>query len=70
MDPWGALVDLGWTALLYIVPTVIAWRRHHHQRYAIAACNILLGWTILGWIVALCLALSAVKPQPATPHTS
>lgn len=68
MNMYDVLIDLGWAALLYIVPTVIAWRRQHRQRYAIAACNIFLGWTILGWIVALCLALTAVRPAPAT-HT-
>jgi Superinfection immunity protein len=67
MDPWGMLIDLGWTALLYMVPTAIAWRRHHHQRYAIAAGNFFLGWTILGWIVALCWALTQVRPAPVVP---
>jgi Superinfection immunity protein len=66
MDPWNALIDLGWLLLLYMVPTMIALRRRHHQRYAIAACNVLLGWTILGWVVALCLALTQVRPAPAT----
>jgi uncharacterized membrane protein YqaE (UPF0057 family) len=35
---------------LYFIPGLIAQGRH--QRNANAATNLLLGWTVLGWIIA------------------
>ncbi len=43
----------------YTLPTLVALRRHHHQRMAIAALNFLLGWTLLGWVGALVWSLTA-----------
>jgi hypothetical protein len=40
---------------IYLVPTWVAWRRHH-QLGMVAVLNILLGWTIIGWAVALAIA--------------
>jgi hypothetical protein len=37
----------------YLLPSVIAYRRWHKNFKAIFALNILLGWTLLGWIVCL-----------------
>jgi ABC-type uncharacterized transport system permease subunit len=37
---------------LYCVPTLIAFQRHHRQRVAIRILNLLLGWTVLGWVAA------------------
>ena len=39
--------------LLYILPTAIAAGREHNNRLAIFMLNVLLGWSLLGWIVAL-----------------
>lgn len=44
---------------IYIAPSIIAYNRKHHQNMAITALNILLGWSIIGWIVALIWSLSA-----------
>jgi phosphotransferase system glucose/maltose/N-acetylglucosamine-specific IIC component len=40
-------------ALPYLFPALVAWTRRHHQRQAITALNLLLGWTFVGWVVAL-----------------
>ena len=37
----------------YLIPTIIAWIRDHDQKVAITALNILLGWSVLGWVGAL-----------------
>jgi hypothetical protein len=42
---------------IYMIPTVVARNRKHPQVMAICALNILLGWTFLGWVVALVWAL-------------
>lgn len=48
---------------LYFVPMFVAWLRHHHQFGPIAIVNVLLGWTFIGWVVALAMACSAVRPR-------
>lgn len=47
---------LPWT--LYFLPTVVARERGHHRRAAISAVNPYLGWTGIGWLVALWWALA------------
>jgi uncharacterized membrane protein len=36
--------------LLYMLPTLIAFGREHPRRQDVAVVNILLGWTLIGWI--------------------
>jgi T4 superinfection immunity protein len=43
--------------VLYFLPTIIARSANHRQLTAIFALNLLLGWTILGWVAALVWAL-------------
>jgi hypothetical protein len=40
---------------LYLLPSVLGW--HKKNRAAIIALNLLLGWTLLGWVGALVWAL-------------
>lgn len=46
---------------VYMLPWFIAAFRDHHQHVAIAALTILLGWTFLGWAVALIWSLTQVQ---------
>lgn len=41
------------TALIYFVPTIIALVKHHTYKLYIIVINIILGWTLLAWIVCL-----------------
>ena len=43
------------------LPLVIAFRRRHPQRFAIAALNLLLGFTGIGWCLAFVWALTAIR---------
>jgi hypothetical protein len=43
--------------VLFLLPTIIAVARHHRNRLAIFLINLLLGWTGVGWLVALVWAL-------------
>lgn len=45
-------------ALIYIAPIIVARVREHPQYGAIAALNILLGWTFVGWVLSLVWALT------------
>jgi uncharacterized membrane protein YhaH (DUF805 family) len=49
--------------VLYFIPTIVALARKHHNRLAIGALNLLLGWTVVGWVVALVWALTVVQRQ-------
>lgn len=44
---------LGFILLMYFLPSVIASSREHKNKPAIVVLNLFLGWTGLGWIVAL-----------------
>ena len=46
---------------VYCLPMIVASRRKHHQRNSIAIINFFLGWTVLGWIIALAWSMSAVR---------
>jgi hypothetical protein len=46
---------------LYFLPGIIASARSHHNALAIWVLNLFLGWTALGWIVALVWAFTAVQ---------
>ena len=48
----------------YFIPCIVAANRNHPNMGAIAAVNILLWWTLLGWVGALVWALS----NPAAPN--
>ena len=51
-----------WLVLLfgiYFLPSLIALIRRHNLP-AVAALNVLLGWTFVGWVVALVWSLSSV----------
>ena len=45
--------------IIYIVPSIVAFRRNHPNRWLILVINIVFGGTILGWGVALVWALRA-----------
>lgn len=59
----GALFPVlaGLGLVLYLVPLLIAYRRNTPNQHRVAMITILLGWTVIGWIAALVMALS----QPA-----
>ncbi|HEX2761463.1 MAG TPA: superinfection immunity protein [Rhizomicrobium sp.] len=45
--------------LMYWLPTLIAIVRRTPSALGVAAINFFLGWTIIGWFIALILALAA-----------
>lgn len=59
----GALIGFVFLAGLYLLPTLIGWGRGVHDLGMVAVLNILLGWTLVGWVVALALALRTPR-QP------
>ena len=57
MELIGALILIG----LYFLPGIVAQARGHKSAGGIAILNFFLGWTALGWIIALVWACSAPK---------
>lgn len=47
---------------LYLLPTLVGLVRHIPGVASIAVINILLGWSFVGWVVALALAVRSVPP--------
>ncbi|MBB6146433.1 type II secretory pathway component PulF [Silvibacterium bohemicum] len=48
---------------VYCLPTIVAVYRHHHNRMPIILVNLLLGWSAIGWIVALIWSLTSPVPS-------
>lgn len=48
---------------IYFLPWAIAGSRGHHNRLAIFMLNLFLGWTALGWIIALVWACTRVRHE-------
>ena len=46
----------------YWFPTIMAFMRHVPARGQVLVVNLFLGWTFIGWVVALVMALRAVPP--------
>ena len=46
----------------YWVPTVVAVIRHVRSTGSVVVVNLLLGWTVIGWIVALAMACRSKDP--------
>jgi hypothetical protein len=45
---------------VYLFPALVSSVRKHHNRHAIWATNILLGWTGIGWAIAFIWAVTKV----------
>ena len=43
---------------VYFLPGLIGLVRRHRDGNAITALNLFLGWTFVGWVVALCWSLT------------
>lgn len=50
----------------YFLPTIIAANRHHPNSVAIFCINLFLGWSLIGWVVALVWAVSAMNETQQT----
>ena len=41
----------------YFIPTIIAFKKERDNKVSILALNLLLGWSLIGWVVSLVWAL-------------
>jgi hypothetical protein len=57
----AGLVGVG----LYFLPSLVAVARHTHNSTGILMFNLFLGWTGIGWFIALIMALCS---SPCPPY--
>lgn len=50
---------------IYFVPSIIAFKKERENKVTILLINIFLGWSLIGWIVALVMALKQPAPSAA-----
>ena len=48
---------------VYLIPTSIAMSRKTSTMGAAIVVNIFLGWTFIGWVVALAIAMSGTRQE-------
>ena len=56
----GAIV-IGIGFLFYFIPTIVAYAVQSEHDGIVTAVNLFLGWTGVGWVVALCWALASPR---------
>jgi hypothetical protein len=65
LDSTTNIIMLILVVVIYMLPTLIAFGREHPRRHDIIVVNILLGWTLIGWIaVFLWASLTRIEDQP------
>lgn len=47
--------------VIYFLPSLVASARRHHATLAIDVLNLFLGWTFVGWVLALVWACTPVQ---------
>jgi hypothetical protein len=67
----GAIIAVAWLLAIftlgYMLPWAIAATRGKANHGGVAAINVLLGWTFVGWVVALVMACTAHQVAAAGP---
>ncbi len=60
----GIVILSGICLAIYLIPTIIAFARKVPSSLAIAVLNIFLGWSIIGFIIALVWSLKKYDYVP------
>ncbi len=47
---------------LYLLPTIIAYKKRHPSKRTIFIIDLVFGWSVIGWVLALVMCLSSVEP--------
>jgi Superinfection immunity protein len=73
MGAVGGLAEIAAVFVLYFVPSLVARSRSTPNLGSVVVVNLFLGWTVIGWVVALAMAsrsvpaTAAVSPGPVLP---
>jgi Superinfection immunity protein len=55
--------------IAYFLPMVIGAVRRVRNMGSLTVVNVFLGWTLIGWVVALAMAFRSRRPQSVAPVT-
>jgi len=58
----------GLSTVMYFLPSIIALARSKRDLLAIFLLNLFLGWSVIGWIVALVWAAKSDAPATAARY--
>lgn len=58
MESLAAILVFLFILAVYLIPTIIAFVRGHASKWGIGVLNIVLGWSLIFWVVALIWSLS------------
>lgn len=61
------IIGLITLAAIYFIPSIVAWNRRYRNLASVVVINVFLGWTLIGWVVALAMAFGSNRSIPATP---
>jgi hypothetical protein len=71
MSPIVVILIVLLSIVSYWTPAIVAWIRHVPNAGSVTVINGFLGWTVIGWIVALAMACrSRTVPVTQTDHNS
>ena len=59
----GAGVAVLFLFVLYFIPTLVAVIRKVPNTGSVIVINLFLGWSLIGWVVALAMAVRSVPPR-------
>lgn len=64
----GGGLPKGWIMIvigsaLYVLPSLLAWKGESPRLKRVILVNILLGWTIIGWIAAMVMTFAYSAPK-------
>ncbi|NUQ57249.1 MAG: superinfection immunity protein [Candidatus Paceibacter sp.] len=62
-------VLLSLCTLGYFLPTTIAIIRRRTNTMSIFVLDLFLGWTLIGWVIALAWSVATDAPKPTTQQT-
>jgi hypothetical protein len=60
---FGLVIVIGVVVSMYFIPSIVAAIRRVPNTGSVAVINLFLGWTLIGWVVALAMAS---RSQPAS----
>lgn len=63
----AGLIFLAIALAVYFLPIIVAARRSHRQAGMVFVINLFLGWTLVGWVVALGLGHARGFPPAGLP---
>ena len=50
---------------VYIIPSAVAFKRGVVNKWSVLVVNLALGWTLLGWVIALAMAVRTQREVAA-----